>query len=122
MQRILLIALVGMLGVAVGCQNQAEQDRLAAVPEPVATPNDDVYAADYNGDADGPDAQPEPVVIDPAPAAPAGNGSYTIRKGDTLWSIATREYGDGQRWQDIVAANPGINPQKLAVGQTITLP
>ena len=65
----------------------------------------------------------EPVFVDPAPAAaPAGGNSYTIRKGDTLWSIAKRHYGNGQRWQDIAAANPGLVPTKLIVGQTITLP
>ncbi|MBI1337236.1 MAG: LysM peptidoglycan-binding domain-containing protein [Phycisphaera sp.] len=60
----------------------------------------------------------------PAPTdyAPSGGGTYTIRKGDTLFSIAKRTYGSGNRWRDIVAANPGLVPEKLRVGQTITLP
>lgn len=61
--------------------------------------------------------EPEPL----APAQPVSR-TYTIRKGDTLWSIAQREYGDGQKWKDISAANPSADPKKLAVGQQITLP
>lgn len=35
----------------------------------------------------------------------AGNMIYTVRAGDTLWSIALRIYGNGNRYTDIVAAN-----------------
>ena len=61
-------------------------------------------------------------VPEPLPPAQPASRTYTIRKGDTLWSIAQREYGDGQRWKDISAANPSADPKKLAVGQQITLP
>jgi nucleoid-associated protein YgaU len=47
---------------------------------------------------------------------------YTIKKGDTLYSIARSRYGDGKQWSRIAQANPGIDPQKLAVGQVITIP
>ena len=56
------------------------------------------------------------------PVAPTKATTYTIKKGDTLWSIAKKYLGDGQRWRDIVAANPGLVPAKLRVGQKITLP
>ncbi len=49
-------------------------------------------------------------------------GSYTVKKGDTLYGIARAHYGDGKQWQRIQAANPGVSPQSLKVGQTITLP
>lgn len=49
-------------------------------------------------------------------------GTYTVRKGDTLWSIAVRVYGNGQRWQDIASANPSVNPKRLIVGQQLALP
>ncbi len=32
---------------------------------------------------------------------------YCISEGDTLWGIAESAYGDGQRFADILAANPG---------------
>lgn len=61
---------------------------------------------------------------DPEPLPPAEpvTRTYTIKKGDTLWAIATREYGDGQKWKTISAANPSLDPKKLIVGQQITLP
>jgi len=64
------------------------------------------------------------VVADttPVPPAPAAGSTYTIKKKDTLWSIATTYLGSGKRWPEIVSANPGLNPKKLAVGQTIKIP
>ncbi|MEX0886330.1 MAG: LysM domain-containing protein [Phycisphaeraceae bacterium] len=62
-----------------------------------------------------------PVRIeDEAPAA--GGSTYTVRQDDTLWSIAVREYGDGQRWQDIRDANPNVDANNLPVGTELTLP
>ncbi len=54
-------------------------------------------------------------------ASPSGN-SYVVQKGDTLWSIAHRRYGNGQRWKSIHQANPGLEPIQMRVGQTISLP
>jgi 5'-nucleotidase len=79
-------------------------------------------------------AGPQPIIYDttpsaaaPAPAAPlatpaGAGGSYTVRKGDTLWKIATAQYGNGNQWQRIAAANPGLSPTTLKVGQTIAIP
>lgn len=64
-------------------------------------------------------APPPPVAVDPPPVQV---NTYTIRRMDTLWSIAVRTYGDGKRWRDIVAANEGLDPTKLRVGQRIILP
>jgi LysM repeat protein len=44
---------------------------------------------------------------------------YTIQKGDTISGVA---YKHSLRWQDVVAVNPGISPNKLRVGQVIQLP
>lgn len=38
-------------------------------------------------------------------AVPTHLGTYTVQHGDTLWSIARREYGDPNRWRGIFAAN-----------------
>jgi 5'-nucleotidase/UDP-sugar diphosphatase len=75
-------------------------------PAPVATP---VVA----------DASQTPAMSD---STTTGGNTYTIKQGDTLWKIATAHYGDGKKWKAIVDANPGLEPSKLRVGQTITLP
>jgi 5'-nucleotidase len=60
--------------------------------------------------------------VAPAPAAAPTASNYVVKKGDTLYSIARSHYGDGKQWQKIVAANPGLSPEKLKVGQTLLLP
>ena len=42
-----------------------------------------------------------------APCAPFPR-MYSVREEDTLWGIAEEAYGDGQRFADILAANPGL--------------
>lgn len=60
--------------------------------------------------------------VTPAPSAPAGTVSYTIQRGDSLALIAKRRLGAESRWTDIQAANPGLDPKRLAPGTTIQLP
>lgn len=59
-----------------------------------------------------------------AKAATSGDASkgrtYTVRKGDTLYSIAQRELGNKGRWQEIAAMNGGND--SLTPGATIKLP
>ena len=56
-----------------------------------------------------------------SPTAAIG-GSYTVKRGDTLYKIARERYGDGKQWQRIASANPGITPSTLKVGQKISVP
>lgn len=58
----------------------------------------------------------------PTPTTPQ---TYTTRPGDTLWSIAQQLYGDGNRWQEIYAANRdviGSDPRTLYAGKVLTIP
>lgn len=48
--------------------------------------------------------------------------TYTVRKGDTLWSIAEDELGSGARWTEIAALNPGTGPGNLTPGTVIKIP
>ena len=63
---------------------------------------------------------PEPKPATGVMATPGG--TYTVKKGDTFIKIAREVYGDPGRMKDIAAANPGVDPRKLKVGQTIVLP
>ena len=74
-----------------------------------------------------PEAPPSPAAEEPAaavetPAATGAPGTYTIARGDTLGEIATRLYGDATRWRVIARANPGLDPNRLLIGQVIKLP
>lgn len=64
---------------------------------------------------------PVTVKVDPVPA-PSSTTQYTIKSGDTLEGIARTQMGGGQKWQQIVAANPGLDPKALKIGQKITIP
>ena len=48
--------------------------------------------------------------------------TYEVQKGDTLWVISVREYGDGLRWKDIADANPGVDPKKMSIGTLLVIP
>lgn len=68
-------------------------------------------------------AAPDPALSASSAASGAATGNtYTVKKGDTLWKIASTHYGDGKKWHEIADANPGLTPSALRVGQTITLP
>ena len=49
---------------------------------------------------------------------------YLVVKGDFLWEIAVRTYGDGYRWTEIWQANQDkiINPDIIESGTILTLP
>ena len=47
---------------------------------------------------------------------------YTVVKGDTLWAIAKRYYGDGNRYPEIARANNIANPNIIYVGQKLLIP
>ncbi len=62
---------------------------------------------------------PSPVIVVGGVAQPGGGSTYTIRSGDTLAGLAERF---SISLEDLLAANPGINPSALQSGDTIKLP
>jgi hypothetical protein len=77
------------------------------------------------------DGQPDPNLDDPvlaqALAAALGNwgaaaDSYTVRRGDSLTTIATMFYGDREKWKVIVYFNNIAHPSLLAPGDVYLLP
>lgn len=47
--------------------------------------------------------------------------AYTVKKGDTLWDIAARFYGDGTKWRTLAERNGVSNPRKLQIGRILSL-
>ncbi|WP_010249281.1 LysM peptidoglycan-binding domain-containing protein [Acetivibrio cellulolyticus] len=52
-------------------------------------------------------------------ACPIGTISYTIQSGDTLYKIAAKY---NTTYQAILTVNPGLNPNRLYIGQQIYIP
>ena len=50
------------------------------------------------------------------------NRYYTVVRGDTLWGIAQKFYGNGSRYPEIARANNIANPDIIHVGQKLLIP
>ncbi|MDR1262728.1 MAG: LysM peptidoglycan-binding domain-containing protein, partial [Oscillospiraceae bacterium] len=86
-------------------EDTAELFKVTAKPQPTA-------------ESTNPEPKPQPA-IQAATIQPCNGVRYTIHKGDTFFDIA--------KWNNVelaalLAANPGINPEKLEVGQVICVP
>jgi len=71
---------------------------------------------------------PNAAVIKPVEAEETAFGpavtedKYTVNKGDNLWEISVRSYGDGYRWTEIAKSNNLTNPNIIHPGNVLTLP
>ncbi|MGH7889585.1 MAG: LysM peptidoglycan-binding domain-containing protein, partial [Thermodesulfobacteriota bacterium] len=52
----------------------------------------------------------------------SGEGEYVVKEGDTLGNIAEEQLGSQEDWQIIARANDIDNPDKIYVGQRLTIP
>jgi LysM repeat protein len=55
------------------------------------------------------------------------SGTYTVKKGDSLWKISQKYYGTGTKWRNILEANPQSlsrpgNVRTLRIGYVLTIP
>lgn len=87
--------------------------------------------ADQNTSSAAPAKAPaQPAAPAPAPAATGTGGggggtTYTVKKGDNLWTLAKKFYGSGADYTKIYEANRdtiGKNPNLIYPGQTFTIP
>ncbi len=71
------------------------------------------------------DAPPAENAERPAPPAPK---TYTVKKGDCLWTIAQQYYGNGAEYPKLQAANKaviakhGSDPNMIWPGDVLTIP
>ena len=72
-----------------------------------------------------PDAKPIAVAQGEVSAASTEikeNKPYTVIQGDSLWSIALKEYNDGYKWVAIAQASHLTNPDVIYAGNVLVLP
>lgn len=84
------------------------------LPPPVGTTQEIVTPAPVN-----PVLTTLPPQQDPIPSAPAAGSEHTISKGESFYTIG-KKYGVG--FKAIADANPGVNPNRLKIGQKIVVP
>lgn len=59
----------------------------------------------------------EPAAA-PEASTPDSSRTYAVKAGDSLWSVAERELGDGSRWSEIAELNYGVEqPDGRALDQ-----
>lgn len=75
------------------------------------------------------EAPPAPATIEKTEAAVPTEAEvvpavYTVQPGQSLWSIADRILGNGERYREILRLNPQLrgDPARLHPGQELTLP
>jgi 5'-nucleotidase/UDP-sugar diphosphatase len=127
---VLVLAAAAMAG---GCASNATTKSAGAGNSPLDLNSAPVAAVAPSASYVPP--EPQPVMADPiapvaatpvvASASEFGSiegGTYTVKKGDTLYRIAKAHYGSGKQWRKIATANPGLTPQSLRVGQKLIIP
>ncbi|CAN5322848.1 hypothetical protein BH18GEM1_BH18GEM1_12270 [soil metagenome] len=79
-------------------------------------PKPDFSNVQSGGSSTAPAQKPEKTGI--------GQKTYTVQSGDSLWKIAERHYGDGNRWRQIFEANQDQieDPDVIHPGQTLMIP
>lgn len=94
--------------------NSVTETPVAPAPLPIATPTNPQSLVTAPAPTPTP-STPTPEV----PVAPSNTREYVVAKGDILANIAKK---NGVTLKEIEAANPGLVPTKLKIGQKIQIP
>lgn len=125
MKKFIAIAVVALLGI-VGCAKKTTPSANSSITEVAPPPpihNGITPAAPISTTYSESIVAPADDITPVRSAASGGAGkTYVVKKGDTLWAIAQRTYGDGKQYRKIVAANPNIKGDRVIAGQKIVLP
>ncbi len=84
-------------------------------------PAEEVKPSEEKPAGNGPEATASDDVV--MAEKPTGTkGTYTVKKGDSLWAIAASELGDGARYKEIVSLNGIQTPGMIQPGTVLVLP
>ena len=70
----------------------------------------------------GPATRPNEIREFTRPEENTGPRTYVVKSGETFWTIARDNYGNGGYWSHVARANPRIDPKGLKAGTVINLP
>ncbi|GAA4757648.1 hypothetical protein GCM10023328_46930 [Modestobacter marinus] len=126
----LVAAVIALFIAAPGVANAATIDGTDAAP--AASVSQQVDPGPATEPATGQLVTPGVAEDQPAAAAPAtSTRTHHVQAGETLWSIAEQQLGDGMRWPEIAALNRGVTQADgnalsdshwVNTGWTLTLP
>jgi LysM repeat protein len=111
------VLLVGVVGLTAMLIQGCKREQISEEPPPVDTNTVVMDTNTPSMEASNPPVV-APVVVPPPVYAVAGT-EYVVVKGDTFAKIAKK---NGVSVKAIQAANPGIEPTKLKVGQKLSIP
>lgn len=111
----LIVLILLLLFVHRLVEEQITGSGVPVAPAVEAAPESPLDQASAGTTSPGPEASPEP---------PSDSRTYVIESGDTLERIARKVYGDGQKWQQILAANRDVIPdeRRLKIGTRLKIP
>ena len=116
---VLAVSITGLTAMLIqGCKR--EQSETENQPSTTIDTNETAVSTNLPSpvEASNPPVQPPTAVAPPAATESAGT-EYVVVKGDSLWKIGKK---NGVTIKAIEAANPGIDPAKLKVGQKLSIP
>lgn len=61
-------------------------------------------------------------IISVGETNPISGATYAVEKGDNLWNIAVRAYGDGYKWMEIAKENKLVHPNIIHPGNFLNIP
>jgi LysM repeat protein len=119
---VLAVSITGLAAILIqGCKREQpveNGDNSTPTIDTNTTPVADTNAPATDTNAPVVSTNPPPTFVEPPPVAPAVT-TYTVVKGDILETIAKK---NGVTLKALEAANPGVVPTKLQIGQKLVIP